>query len=100
MITDEDIRRIAAGVRGIMVKLPDGRERSLEWTLRWCYGHITGAKKLITAQQPLLEAAAQGQPLTADQVAQVAAQVAAAVGPELADEVADELSGRLAAGST
>lgn len=55
-------------------------------------------RDLIRAQQPLLEAAAQGQGMTADQVAAVAAAVAEAAGEELADQVADEIGDRMGGG--
>lgn len=51
---------------------------------------------LLRAQQPLLEAAAQGQPMTADQVQQVAQACAAAVPEDLAADVVDELHERTA----
>lgn len=54
---------------------------------------------LIKAQQPLLEAAAQGQGMSADQVAEVAAAVAAAVPEEIAEDVADEIADRMSGNS-
>lgn len=54
------------------------------------------AVTLLQAQQPLLEAAAKGEGLNAEQVAQIAAACAAAVPQDLAEDVVDEFTERIA----
>lgn len=94
-MTKEEVEEAVITALNRRRKLPDDRQRSIAWLIEWGYVHAAGARRLLKAQQPLLEAAAQGQPMTAEQVATVAAEVAAVVEAGLADEVADELGKRL-----
>lgn len=94
-MTKEEVEEAVIAALQRQRKLPDGRTRAIGWLIEWGYVHAAGARRLLKAQQPLLEAAAQGQPMTADQVATVAAEVAAVVEAGLADEVADELGERI-----
>lgn len=100
VMTKEEVEEAVIAALQRQRKLPDGRTRAIGWLIEWGYVHAAGARRLLKAQQPLLEAAAQGQPMTAAQVAAVAAEVAAVVEAGLADEVADELGDRLGGDET
>lgn len=77
------------------IDLGGGRTRRPRWLWKWAYQHSGDVKELIEAQKPLLEAAAEGRAMSADEVQQVATASAAAVPKGIAEDVMDEFEARL-----